>query len=88
MGEVPLYPHGGVRPSRQKSSFLTQSTLGPNVVQIWSRYTLKFRGNEILGVRNQVRGLARSAHLPGRERVYVGMCVCVRERKSERERER
>ena len=31
------YPHGGVRPFHQKSTCLTQITLGPYVVQIWSR---------------------------------------------------
>ena len=30
-------PHGRVRPSHQKSICITQSTLGPHVVQIWSR---------------------------------------------------
>jgi len=30
-------PHGGVRPFHQKSTFLTQLTLGSYVVQIWSR---------------------------------------------------
>ena len=32
------FPHGGVRPLHQKSTCLTQSTLGPDVLQIWSRY--------------------------------------------------
>jgi len=41
-------PLGGVRPFHQKSTCLTQSTLGPNVVQIWSHNTLKLRGNETL----------------------------------------
>ena len=31
-------PHGGVRPFPQTSAWLTQLTLGPYVVQIWSRY--------------------------------------------------
>jgi len=31
-------PHGGVRPFHQKSTCLTQLTLGRYVVQIWSRY--------------------------------------------------
>ena len=30
-------PHGGLRPSHQKSTRLAQSTFGPYVVQIWSR---------------------------------------------------
>ena len=37
-------------PFIQKSTCLTQLTLGPNVVQIWSRYTLKSSGNETLEV--------------------------------------
>ena len=43
-----VYPHGGVRPFHQKSTSLTQSTLGPCVVQIWSSNTLDLRGNETL----------------------------------------
>jgi len=31
-------PHGGGRPFHQKSNCITQITLGPYVVQIWSRY--------------------------------------------------
>jgi len=31
-------PHGGVRTFHQKSTGLIQSTLGPYLVQIWSRY--------------------------------------------------
>ena len=31
-------PHGGVRSFHQKSTCRTQSTFGPCVVQIWSRY--------------------------------------------------
>jgi len=34
-------PHGGVRPFQQKSSCLTQLTLGPNVEQLWSRNVRK-----------------------------------------------
>ena len=30
-------PHGGFRPVHQKSYCLTQSTLGSNAVQVWSR---------------------------------------------------
>ena len=41
-------PYGGVRPFHQKSTCLAQLTLGPNVVQIWLRNTLKFGGNETL----------------------------------------
>ena len=33
------YPHGGVRPFRQKSTCLTQLTSGPYVVPVWSRNT-------------------------------------------------
>ena len=32
-----IVPHGGVRPVHQKSTHLTKLTLGPYVVQIWSR---------------------------------------------------
>ena len=35
-------PHGGVRPVDQKSTCLTQLTLGPDVVQIWSRNGANF----------------------------------------------
>ena len=31
------YPHGGARPFHRKSTCLTQLTLGPNLVHIWSR---------------------------------------------------
>jgi len=41
-------PHGGVRPSHQKSTGLTQLTLGPYVVQIWSRNTLKQAGRFVI----------------------------------------
>ena len=30
-------PHGGVRPFHQRSTYITRLTLGPHVVQIWSR---------------------------------------------------
>ena len=33
----PRSPHGEVRPFHRKSTCLTQSTLGPYVVQVWSR---------------------------------------------------
>ena len=39
-------PHGGVRPVHQKSTCLTQLTLGPRVVQIWSRNTPESGPNE------------------------------------------
>jgi len=35
-------PHGGVRPFHQKSTCVTQLTLGPYVVQIWSRHGRNF----------------------------------------------
>ena len=35
-------PHGGVRPFQKKSTCLTQLTLGPDVVHIWSRDVRKF----------------------------------------------
>ena len=37
-----LGPHGVVRPFHQTSTCLSQSTLGPNVVHIWSRYVQNF----------------------------------------------
>ena len=40
-------PHGQVRPFHQKPNGFTQSTVGPHVVQIWSRNTSKCTGNEI-----------------------------------------
>jgi len=39
-------PHGGLRPFHQWSNCITQLTLGPYVVQIWSHNTLKFWGNK------------------------------------------
>ena len=44
-GQAPI-PHGGLGPFQQKSIRLTQLTLGPCVVQIWSRYS------ELPGGRN------------------------------------
>ena len=40
--EGPKGAHGGVRPFHQKSTCLTQLTLGPYVVQNWSSYGRKF----------------------------------------------
>ena len=39
-------PHGEVRPFHHKSNCFSQLTLGPNVVQMWSRNTLDLRGNQ------------------------------------------
>ena len=39
-------PHGGVRPSHHESTCLSQSTLGPCMVQIWSRNTRYFEPPE------------------------------------------
>ena len=39
-------PHGGVRPCHQKSTCLTQLTLGPDMVQIWSRYPQYFEATK------------------------------------------
>jgi len=39
-------PHGGVRPSHQTSTCITQLTSGPHVVQIWSCSTPEFGVNE------------------------------------------
>jgi len=36
------HPHGGVQPFQQKLTCLTHSTLGPYVVQIWSRCARNF----------------------------------------------
>ena len=38
-------PHVGVRPFHQKSTCIKQFTLGPYVVQIWTRYARKFEPN-------------------------------------------
>jgi len=46
-GIAPL-THGRVRPFHQKSTYPMQLTLGPNVVQIRSRKTLKFRGEDFI----------------------------------------
>ena len=55
------YPHGGVRPFHQKSTCLTQLTLGPYVVQIWSRNTPESGANETL-VLHRVGGWAGEAN--------------------------
>jgi len=39
-------PHSGVRPVHQKSNCITQLTLGPYVVKIWSRNTPESGPNE------------------------------------------
>jgi hypothetical protein len=44
-------PHGGVRAFHQKTTCLTQLTLGPCVVQIWSRNTPESGINETLVLR-------------------------------------
>ena len=41
-----LSPHGGARPVHQKSTCLTQLTLGPYVVRIWSRYPSNLEGTK------------------------------------------
>ena len=56
MNEVPLYPHGGVPPFHRKSTCLTQSTLGPYFVQIWSRSTPEYGVNETLVLYEVVSG--------------------------------
>ena len=43
--------HGGLPSVNQKSTCITQSTLEPNAVHDWSRYTLKLRGDETLILR-------------------------------------
>ena len=58
-----LQPHGGARPFHQKSTYLTQLTLGPYAVQIWSRNpriseaTKPSKSIEWLGFRVQGLGL-------------------------------
>ena len=49
--------HGEVRPSYQESTYPTKSTLGPHMVQIWSRNALEHRGK---GTRtlHRVEGLS------------------------------
>ena len=46
--DLSCYTHGEIRPFHHKSTCLAQLTFGPNVVQIWSRSTLKCRENETL----------------------------------------
>ena len=53
-----LFPHGGERPFLQKSTCLTQLTLGRYVVQIWSRgghVPLIIEGNETLVLHRVAR---------------------------------
>jgi len=45
-GTLSHYPHGRVQPFHQKSTCLVESTLGPYVVQIWSRNTPKSGPND------------------------------------------
>jgi len=52
MNEIVAYhfspsPHGGVRPVHQTSTRLTQLTLGPYVVQIWSRNPPNLEGTKL-----------------------------------------
>ena len=48
--------HGGVRPFHQKSSCLTQLTVGPRVVQTWSRSTPASGVNETRVPPRALRG--------------------------------
>jgi len=50
-------PHGGLRPFHQKSSCLTQLTLGPCVVQIWSRYVQNLTQQQNLESHDARRGI-------------------------------
>jgi len=53
-------PHGGVRPFHQKSTCLTQLTLVPKVVQIWSRNTLELGGSETFVLHRVGGGLIQT----------------------------
>jgi len=59
----PPVPHGGVRPFHQKSICLTQSTLGPYVVHIWSRNTLELRGDETFELHRVATPPSRASEL-------------------------
>jgi hypothetical protein len=50
VGSIATNPHGGVPPFHRKSTCMTRSTLGPNVVQIRSRNSLELRVNQTLDV--------------------------------------
>ena len=58
-------PHGGVRPFVRNSICITQSTGGPYVVQIWTRNTLTFRGNETRELQRVVSFVHREIHFRG-----------------------
>ena len=51
------HPHGGVRPSHQKSTCTTQSILGPCVEQTWSRNTPESGVNETFVLHRMDTGL-------------------------------
>ena len=53
------FPHGGVQPFHQKSTCLTQLTLGPYLVQSWSRNTPKNSPNEPLVLHRVATGGTR-----------------------------
>jgi len=58
-GTLSHYPHGRVQPFHQKSTGLMHSTLGPYVVQIWSRNSPESGPNETL-VLHQVEASDKS----------------------------
>jgi len=70
-GDVRYMPHGGVRPVHQNLTCLTRLTLGPYVVQIWSRNPLDLRADETLALHRVVRfyffgGVSGPGETPGR----------------------
>ena len=65
----PPYPRGGVRPLNQTSTCLTQLTLGPYVVQIWSRDAPNWEGTKPSNSTEWLHaplGLCRTVHLIAR----------------------
>ena len=71
-GACSVVPHGGVPPFHQKPACLTQLTLGPYVVQIWSRQTpepgpsesLVLHRVEILDARRTMSCVSLSVAIP------------------------
>ena len=58
-------PHGGEGPVHQQSTCITQFTLGPCVVQIWSRNNLDLKGNETLVHHRSKREVAPESLIGG-----------------------
>ena len=76
----PTHPHGGVRPFHQMSTCLTQLTLGPYVVQTWSRNTPECGVNEMLVLHQvwvpQIQHVNLSiVSQPGGGRAIIRICL-------------